>query len=224
MSDKYPRTIHLPWSPGGTKDDRKLADVHALLHRELVITEKLDGSNVCLEREQVFARSHNDAPRHPSFDALKAVHATLRWQIPPHRQVFGEWLWARHSIAYDRLPAFLLVFGIRDTQDVEWLSWEETAAACDNFNLKTVPVLWRGTVQTEAELQRQTEALLHKCSYGPEQEGIVVRVAERFHDVNFAKSVAKWVRPNHVQTDDHWSSQQITRNKLAINEPAINGS
>ena len=214
MSDKYPRTSHLPWSPGGTKDDRKLANVDTLLHRELVITEKLDGSNVCLEREQVFARSHNDAPRHPSFDALKAVHATLRWQIPAHQQIFGEWLWARHSIAYNRLPAFLLVFGIRDTDKTEWLSWDETIAACDVLNLNTVPVLWRGTITAEAKLQKQTEKLLQKRSYGPEQEGLVVRVASNFADAEFATCVAKWVRAAHVQTSEHWSSQQITRNTL----------
>ena len=215
MSDKYPRTSHLPWSPGGTKEDRILANVDALLHRELVITEKLDGSNVCLEREQVFARSHNDAPRHPSFDALKAVHAALRWQIPAYWQLFGEWLWARHSIAYNRLPTFLLIFGIRDTSEMVWLSWEETVAACNNMNLKTVPVLWRGIVQAEAELQTRIEALLQKRSYGPEQEGLVVRIAESFVDAEFGKSVAKWVRQHHVQTNEHWNSQQITRNLLA---------
>src|SRR5262245_55730831 len=109
MSEKYPRTPHLPWSPGGTRDDRRLTDVEPLLGRELVLTEKMDGSNVCLEREHVFARSHTAEPRHPSFDALKAVHAALRWQIPSHWQLFGEWLWARHSITYDRLPAYLLI-------------------------------------------------------------------------------------------------------------------
>ncbi len=39
---KYPRTPHLPWSPGGTRDDRRLASVSRLLDQELVITEKLD--------------------------------------------------------------------------------------------------------------------------------------------------------------------------------------
>jgi hypothetical protein len=44
MSPKYPRTPHLPWSPGGTSDDRRLTDVSSLLNVGLVITENERGS------------------------------------------------------------------------------------------------------------------------------------------------------------------------------------
>src|SRR5579862_5193252 len=98
MSEKYPRIFHLPFSPGGTSDDKVMSDVEALLGRELVLTEKMDGSNVCLESKQVYGRSHTDAPKHESFSALKALHASTRHLIPPDWQVFGEWLWAMHSI------------------------------------------------------------------------------------------------------------------------------
>jgi hypothetical protein len=219
MSEKYPRTPHLPWSPGCARDDKQLLSVAPLLGRELVITEKMDGSNVCLEREHVFARSHAAAPRHPSFDALKAVHAALRWQIPDTWQVFGEWLWARHSLSYDRLPAFLLVFGIRDsTSESRWLAWDETTAWCNSQGLHTVPLLWRGAVSTETALRAQTEALTQSRSCGEEQEGVVVRLAESFPDTEFALSVAKWVRPSHVQTDDHWTELQIIPNRLALGQ------
>ena len=33
MSAKYPRSFHLPWSPGGTSDDKRMADVSGLLGR-----------------------------------------------------------------------------------------------------------------------------------------------------------------------------------------------
>ena len=46
MSDKYPRAPHLSWSPGDTKDDRKLSNVTPLLNRELVIT-KIKEIQVC---------------------------------------------------------------------------------------------------------------------------------------------------------------------------------
>lgn len=212
MSDKYPRMPHVPWSPGCAKDDRMLAGVDHLLGRALVVTEKMDGSNVCLERGAVYARSHNDTPRHESFDALKALHATVRWRIPEGVQVFGEWLWAKHSIAYDRLPAYLLVFGVRDTGRGLWLSWEETAAMCADLGFCMVPVLWRGTVSSEVELEWRIDSLLGVCSCGAEQEGVVVRVADSFPDTAFGLSVAKWVRAGHVQTGEHWSSQKVVRN------------
>ena len=46
---KYNRTYHLPWSPGSTNDDRISDSVNSLLGKEIVITEKLDGSNSCIK-------------------------------------------------------------------------------------------------------------------------------------------------------------------------------
>jgi hypothetical protein len=95
-----------------------------------------------------------------------------------------------------------------------WLSWEETEAECARLGLRTVPVLWRGTVKTENQLRRQTEALIHERRLGAEQEGLVVRVAASFADGDFARCVAKLVRANHVQTGENWNTQQIHRNHL----------
>ena len=45
INTKYPRTYHLPWSPGTTSDDRKLSGdwFENYKGKEIVITEKLDG-------------------------------------------------------------------------------------------------------------------------------------------------------------------------------------
>ncbi len=223
MSEKYPRTPHVPWSPGITSDDRIIESLDTLLGSPLIVTEKMDGSNVCLEHEQVFARSHNEAPRHESFDALKALHAGLRYSIPPTWQVFGEWLWARHSIAYDRLPAYLLVFGIRDQSKREWLAWEEQEKWVSAKGLFLVPVLWRGVCHSDAELKGQVQAHTNQPAFSQEQEGIVVRLSGSIPNEDYALSVAKWVRPAHVKTDAHWQEQKVVRNSL---EPAkgLNGS
>lgn len=214
MSEKYPRTPHLPWSPGITSEDRVIDSIESLLNTPILLTEKMDGSNVCLESEGVYARSHTDAPRHESFHALKALHASLRPNIPSEWQVFGEWLWARHSIAYDRLPAYLLIFGIRDQSRNEWLSWEEQEQWVAMRDLSLVPVLWRGIAHTEDELKRQVQVRTKLPAFSQEQEGIVARVSGKIPNGDFERSVAKWVRPHHVQTDSHWRDQKILRNTL----------
>ena len=45
---KYPRTYHLPYSPGATNDDKKLSGnwFENYKGREIVITAKLDGERV----------------------------------------------------------------------------------------------------------------------------------------------------------------------------------
>jgi hypothetical protein len=47
---KYPRTLHLPWSPGLTNDDRQLKSTEHFEGREVVVTVKMDGEN-CLDQE-----------------------------------------------------------------------------------------------------------------------------------------------------------------------------
>ncbi len=216
MSPKYPRTPHLPWSPGGTSDDRRLKNVGSLLGIPLVVTEKMDGSNVCLEADACYARSHAAAPNHPSFDAFKAFHATIQHLIPDGFQVFGEWLYCLHSIKYEALPGYFLCFGIRDLRANTWGSWEEVEMWAAELGVKTAPVLARQTVETEAALRTMTNTLASQpsCCGGP-REGVVVRRVDAFPDLAFSTSLAKWVRADHVQTDDHWKNQAIVRNGLA---------
>jgi hypothetical protein len=84
MINKFPRIPHLSWSPGGTRDDRRLSDFSLInfIGNRIVITEKMDGSNLCITRDEIFARSHSGAPTHPSFDLAKKMHGEIRHKIP----------------------------------------------------------------------------------------------------------------------------------------------
>ena len=119
-SPKYNRTYHLPWSPGGTSDDKIAKDLSIIFSNDIVITEKMDGSNTSLEIGGCFARTHSGPPNHPSFDPLKALHASIKHQIPEGVQLFGEWLYAKHSIhmndsliilCFLMLEHYLIMFG-----------------------------------------------------------------------------------------------------------------
>jgi hypothetical protein len=45
-------------------------------------------------------------------------------------------------------------------------------------------------------------------------EGYVVRLADGFAFDHFDASIAKWVRPHHVTTDQHWMHAAIVPNQL----------
>lgn len=213
MSDKYPRTPHLPWSPGGTNDDKRLASASHFLNKRVVLTEKLDGSNVCLTRDNVFARSHSGAPSHPSFDFLKSMHAQLRFRIDCGQSVFGEYCYAVHSITYDHLPAYLFVFGVRDDKTGAWSSWTDVCDVARKLKLYTVPLVLCANYKTEDGLKDDIESEMTQPSvFGGNREGIVVRTASHFSV--FKNCVAKYVRADHVQTDKHWTAQKIVKQKL----------
>lgn len=216
MSAKYPRSFHLPWSPGGTSDDRRLSDVAGLVGVEIVVTEKCDGSNLAYTRRAVFSRSHAGPPAHPSFALAKATHGRIAHLLSEGISVFCEYCYAVHSIVYDRLPDYSLVFGVRDDVEGQWWGWDMTAAQAADLGLPTVPVLFRGAVASEAELRALTEDLARAPSaLGSAREGVVVRRAGPFPDAEFPRSLGKWVRKDHVQTDEHWMHQPIVPQKLA---------
>jgi len=218
-SPKYNRTMHVPWSPGGTNDDKIADDVSTLLNIPIVITEKIDGSNTSLEWDGCYARTHAGPPTHTSFDGLKSLHATLKHQISPNVQLFGEWCYALHSIPYTKLPGYFLLFNVRYLQENLWASWDEVRMWAEDLNLPTVPVLFSGTVESEEKLQDLTEWLCsEKSAFGETREGVVIRVARAFEDSEFSETVMKWVRKDHVQTSDHWRSQEIVKNGLVYSK------
>jgi hypothetical protein len=58
-----------------------------------------------------------------------------------------------------------------------------------------------------------------KSQLGGDREGYVVRLASGFHYRGFRQSVAKYVRKDHVQTDDHWKSREVVPNRLRGDHP-----
>lgn len=212
---KYPRTPHLPWSEGSTNDDKKLSSVAHFISsktyiREIVITEKLDGSNACLKKDGVFARTHSKIATHPSFNLLKSKYAGISHLMKDDEKIFGENCFAVHSIIYEELSDVFFVFGIEDNG--LWLSYDNLLLRAKELDLSTVPLLFRGYVSSEKELESLCSKFMkEKSIFGGDREGLVIRIADSF-DI-FENAIAKQVRKNHVQTDDHWMFQTIKPQK-----------
>jgi hypothetical protein len=201
---KYPRTHHLPDSPGATSDDRILTDL-AGLTGELVVTEKMDGGNLTFTRDLMYARSV-DSGTHVWDRPAKAAWARVAHEIPYGWRVCGESMWARRSVAYPDLPGVFLVFGVWDAAHT-LRGWDETAEWAALLDLPLVPVLYRGTELTAARAawSRQRDA--------DHSEGFVVRAAVPIPEAEFGHRVAKWVRPQHVRTEAAWRH----RDDFAVN-------
>ena len=212
---KYPRTPYLPYSPGLSSKSQVIETLDRLTTNPVIMTEKMDGSNVCLTRHHVYARSHSGPPTHPSFDFIKAWHASVRYQIPEGISLFGEYCYAIHSIQYFTLPFPFFLFGVRDDKKEEWVSWPAVETIASRLGVPTVPLLFRGALLDAAGLEKLVLEFAGQPSiHGAEREGIVVRRKFEFPCSEFELSVAKYVRPNHVQTDEHWSHQQIRKQRI----------
>ena len=211
---KYPKTPYLPFSPGYAHGDRYIS-LSDLINKPLAITIKRDGSCVVLGRDLCAARNGTEA-RHASFNLLKQRHAGFRMQIPEHTLLYGEWLYAKHSIHYTGKTAlrdFLEIFAVYDQKDQLFLSQDEVARICKSINLLMVEAISYATYDTEWALVNGLNAAGTKA-VAQGQEGIVVKSVYPFHYTQFALNTAKFVREGHVQTDEHWSQQKITPNEV----------
>jgi hypothetical protein len=192
------------------KYDDILPNLNPFEHKEVIITEKMDGENTTLYPDYIHARSI-DSNHHESRDWIKAQHAAIKYLIPDGWRVVGENLFAQHSIPYYHLDSYFYIFAVFDNEHC--LSWEEVELMSEELDFPTVPIIWRGKFNEKTLY----EILRNKIDIRV-QEGIVIRNAKSFHIKDFDKNIAKWVRPNHVQTDDHWISKEITKNQLKISK------
>ncbi|MFD3520910.1 RNA ligase family protein [Streptomyces sp. NPDC058653] len=201
MRTSYPRTVHVPWSPGVASDDVRVGDLDGLRGREVVVTEKMDGENTTLYGDGLHARSL-DSGHHPSRAWVKALQGRIGPRIPAGTRVCGENLYARHSIAYESLESWFYGFSVWDG---EWcLGWDETVRFLRRLGIPVPAVLWRG-IYDERALRKLTLDLAR-------QEGYVVRTVDGFVRGEFGRRLAKWVRPHHVATDTHWMHATVVEN------------
>jgi hypothetical protein len=202
---KYNRTNHLPYSPGSTNDDRISNSVSTLLGIEIVITEKLDGGNTGMKDEGVYARSHAEFTTSGWSREVRQLHKVkVEGQLGEGLFLFGENMEGIHSIEYNNLDSYFYIFGLRDNDN--WIPWYQVEEYSYLLDIPTVPVLFKGVVETEKELKDLVDSLVSKPSeLGGQREGIVIRNAGSFDNADFKDNVMKWVRAGHVTTTNHWT-------------------
>lgn len=218
ISRKYGRTYHYPWSPGTTSDDRinheYWSDIQKI--KKVIHTEKLDGENTCMNGIGVFARSHAAPTIHPWSDYIKPKFSMIKEDLRrADIELFGENLYAIHSIAYPILPSHFHIFGVRCLD--KWLSWEEVCWYAEFYEFPVVPVLdilepedyseqtFKKTVDLLVEMPSVFGSIDTHTGLECTREGIVTRNVLEYPVDQFKENVFKYVRKGHVKTDEHWT-------------------
>lgn len=230
---KYPRTPHL-FGSGGTDDDKHLDDAESarfLADGSLIAEEKLDGTNVGIHftpdgSMALQCRGHLITEgMHPQYDLFKQWAAVkrpvLEAMLEDRLILFGEWLYARHSVRYRGLPHYFFEFDIYDKQLGAFLGLGRRLDLLEGTGLRTVPVLHRGPLDRDrlpaligpsrfdAEfddpLTGRTDALMEGLYLRTEADGVVT-------------GRAKFVRPEFVEKvrrSEHWQHRAMIPNRLA---------
>jgi ATP-dependent RNA circularization protein (DNA/RNA ligase family) len=203
------------------RDDKLLAtkDVNELLSGEVVIEEKIDGANIGLSvSEEGSLQVQNrgqmlSPPLTGQFarleDWLSRHRDTLTRLIEPTCILFGEWSAARHTIFYDQLPDWFLLFDVFDRREGRFWSTTRRDTLAKAVGLASVPIIRRGHFSLP-DLLNILKVDRSRFTNGA-MEGIIVRR----ETTDWCTHRAKLVRPDFTQAiTDHWSRRRIEWNRI----------
>lgn len=217
----------------------------------LVVEEKVDGANAALRFETdgrllLQSRGHylTGGRRERHFDLFKRWahrHAGRLFEVLGDRHVvYGEWLYAKHTIHYDRLPHYFLEFDVLDVETGRFLDTPGRRRLLADLPLVSAAVLAEGsfarlddltacvgpsTYQSRGHLDRlrdeaaarslDVDRVLRQTDPTPAMEGLYVK------DETDGSVVGryKWVRAGFLQAvergEGHWLDRPIVPNGLA---------
>lgn len=220
---KFPRTKHLLNLGSASRDDLILdkGQVNYFLNVPIDIEEKIDGANLGFSIEKasnkilVQNRSHFiNSSYHKQFEKLDnwiSKHLNDLFQViePGRHILFGEWLYAKHSIHYTKLNDIFLVFDLYDKYKNKFYSRKRLEDKLKNTNLKLVSQIWNNITITSLN---QIKNLINTQSnyYNGPVEGIYIRV----NSEEFLEYRSKIVRTDFLSSEEHWTKGSFIKNKI----------
>ena len=218
---KFPSTPHLAWLGEKTPRDDKLlepAERDDFLRRDLVVEEKVDGANVGFSFSpggELRVQNRGQYIQPGDRGQFRRIHDWARQRedalldaLADHLILFGEWMYAVHSVRYNWLPDWFLVFDVYDRHARCFWSSDRRNALAQSLRLFSVPEVARGRFSHHdlAELACGPSALADG-----QREGIYLRV-QQGGDLTHR---AKIVNPTFVQQiAEHWSRRAMVVNEL----------
>jgi hypothetical protein len=249
---KYPRTQHLEGSRLQAGDeDLDNVPFAQIKGRFVVVEEKVDGANAGVRFDEggqlhLQSRGHflTGGPRERQWDLFKQwanTHADGLLAVLEDRfALYGEWMYAKHTVFYDQLPHYFLEFDILDTHTGDFLSTERRRELLAGLPIVPVPVLWSGIAHSLDDLLalggpslyrtaqwrehlRQTcdergldaERAMQESDATDLMEGLYIKVEKDGRVVERYKWVRATFLNSILDSGTHWLHRPIVPNRLA---------
>lgn len=248
---KYPRTHHIQGSRLQLGDeDLDNIPFAQIKQRYVVVEEKIDGANAAISfsadgQIQLQSRGHyltGGAPE-KHFNLFKQwanTHIVSFREVLGSRYIlYGEWLYAKHTVFYDALPHYFFEFDVLDLEKQIFLSTAKRKQLLTGLPLVSVPVLFAGELQnykqlisflgkshyqTSKHLQNFEKICLQKgldIKHSLQQtdrssvmEGLYIKVESTDAAVERYKYVRSSFLTTIKQSDGHWLNRPIIPNQL----------
>ena len=161
---KYPRTPHLQGSRLQSGDeDLSQIPFEAIKGKHVVVEEKIDGANAAISFDVkgtllLQSRGHylSGGYRERHYELFKVwanVHRNAFFEVLGARYVmYGEWMYAKHAVFYDKLPHYFFEFDVFDREQQVFLSTRARRELLHALPVVSVPVLAEGKFDSETQI------------------------------------------------------------------------
>jgi len=224
---KFPRTEHLFNLGGATRDDLVLSpDAFKAFFapasgKVITMEEKIDGANVGFSLDAEGSgkilcqnRSHYvDNKYHFQFQNLGSfIHQkreSLERILKDGWILYGEWMFAKHSIHYTALPDVFIAFDLFNPVQGKFLDRASFYAIMSTTNIKFVQPLTVLTDSTPASLEK-----LLKTTKSAYSDSLIEGIYFRWDQDGALRTRAKLVRSDFISGDEHWSKGKFVLNSV----------
>ncbi len=236
-------------------EDLKNVKFEEIRGRYLVLEEKVDGANCGISfgadgRMYLQSRGHflNGGYGERQFDLFKVwagCHKDRLYEILGDRYVmYGEWLYAKHTVFYDRLPHYFMEFDILDKMEKRFLSTGKRQEILKNAPfVKSVRILKEGCQDSVEGIAGQVGPSLfisedpkerltcfrEQCKKGgvdadralgqTDMTGVMEGIYIKVEDGDYVTDRLKYVRRSFLNvildSESHWASRPVIANRLA---------
>jgi atypical dual specificity phosphatase len=224
---KFPRTKHLVNMGSASRDDLLCTkdEQQLFLSNELYVEEKVDGANLgisVMQDDGDFGKSKIRVQNRSHYVSFTDQFKLLGKWVAKHENeildllkpgieiLYGEWLYAKHSINYTSLPDHFLAFDIYNAKTNTFVSRCELERRLKNTTITQVPLIMKKKFGNLTEIS----ALINLQSqfYNNKVEGVYVRVCDEVKNTTLKR--AKIVRSDFICGDKHWSKNILVVNTL----------
>jgi len=248
---KYPRTPHLEGSrlqPGD--EDLRQVPFSWIAGRHLVVEEKIDGANSAVSFDAdgtllLQSRGHylTGGWRERHYNLMKqwaSVQRDTLYRVLGSRYImYGEWMYAKHTIYYDALPHYFMEFDILDRETGQFLDTPSRRALTAEMPVCSVPVLAEGAFTDREALLAllgpstyrtgkaddalraaaireglDSERVCRETDSSPDMEGLYLKIEEDGQVVERMKFVRASFLQCVEQSNSHWLDRPIVPNGL----------
>lgn len=217
---KFPRTKHLYNLGAVTRDDLMVPpdDIEIFLKSQLYLEEKIDGANLGIQIKDFNLvaqnRSHYvNSSYHSQFKPLDKWlidHSQDLWEIlqDDTKILYGEWVYAKHSIHYTKLPDYFIAYDLWDMVEKRFYSRKRLETILANTSIKCVPLICSNTFDSMNQILKFVTG--ESQFYDGPIEGVYIRIC----DSMWLSHRAKIVRNDFLSGNEHWTKNIMIVNKI----------